>query len=739
MFMFAGTRIRHKLLFYYALLYTLSLTVGFATVYVIVRNTIERNIESELQNTTTGIYNLVQNSATLSIKNYLRGVAEKNVEIIAEVYEKQQRGQLSEGEAKEQAARILLSQTIGQSGYIYCLNSHGIVVVHPQQVLLGTDVSEYSFVKDLQLKKQGYLQYDWKNPGEQEARPKALYVTYFAPWDWIVSVSSYREEFKDLIKVDDFKKSVLDLKFGKTGYAFVMDKEGKAIIHPQLEGINILTTEGMPNEYLASILKQKNGRVVYPWKNPGERKARLKLCIFNYIKDYDWIVAAASYQEEFYEPLRTIGSLILATFMITMLLVLPLTFKISNSITQPLQGLMDHFAHAREGDFSLRMAVTSKDEIGQLAAFFNRFMEQLGAYSSDLKRQIQVRKEAENSLRESEQRYRSVMESAADPIVVYDMEGRVSYFNPAFHQIFGWSLEECLGHKMDRFVPQENWPETRVMIDAIKEGKVLPATETRRYTRTGDIRTVSISGAAFQDHSQRLAGSVVILRDISETKRLTKQLMDVGDNVRQTIGQDLHDDLCPHLIGIGGLASALQSTIAEGNSKGAALAGRIVELIGDAAAKARGLARGLCPVHLVSYGLQAALAEIAENTGLAANIRCTYRGDDSLTVADNALATHLYYIAQEAVNNAVKHAAASTIAISLALEGDYIHLWIIDNGQGIHERQGKSGIGLQIMKYRALAIGAYLEITSSTADGTSIHLFMKKPAAIPCSFQHMRE
>ena len=113
--MFAGTRIRHKLLFYYVLLYTLSLSIGFATVYVIVRDAIEKNIESELHNTTTSIYNLVQNSATVSIKNYLRGVAEKNVEIIDSFYQDQQKGLISEQEAKDKAARVLLSQTIGQS------------------------------------------------------------------------------------------------------------------------------------------------------------------------------------------------------------------------------------------------------------------------------------------------------------------------------------------------------------------------------------------------------------------------------------------------------------------------------------------------------------------------------------------------------------------------------------------------------------------------------------------------
>ncbi|MBB1077949.1 cache domain-containing protein [Rhodoferax sp. 4810] len=724
--MFAGTRIRHKLLFYYSLLFTLSLTIGFATVYVVTRDTIEKNIESELHNTSTTIYNLVTTSLTVSIKNYLRSAAEKNLQIIESLYLEYQNGLLTEQEAKESARRVLLSQTIGESGYIYCLNSSGIVVVHPQKALLQTDVSEYSFVKDLLVKERGYLEYDWQNPDEQRSRPKALYMIHFKPWDWIISVSSYREEFKGLVNVDDFRQSVLDVKFGKTGYAFVMNNKGMAIIHPKLEGVNILTVEGLPNEYLASILDQKNGRLVYSWKNPGETKPRSKLCFFSYIKDYDWIVGAASYQEEFYSPLRTIRTLFMVTFIITMLLVLTLTFKISDSITSPLRNLMEKFTDASKGDFSLRMAVSSKDELGQLAMFFNRFMEQLGDYSSNLKQQIQVRQEAENSLRESEERYRSVMEAAADPIVIYDMEGRVMYFNPAFHTVFGWSLEECLGKKLDYFVPQENWPETELMISIIREGKVLQATETKRYTKTGEIRNVSISGAAFRDHLHTLVGSVVILRDITETQRLTKQLMDIGDNVRQTIGQDLHDDLCPHLIGIGGLVSALKTTIKQNNCDGERLAEKIIELIGEATSKARGLARGLCPVHLVAYGLQSALNEIAENTRLATTMNCSFSGDASLTINDNTLATHLYYIVQEAVNNAVKHSGASSIEISFAQKDEYFHLWIIDDGRGIEKKQEGKGIGLQIMKYRVLVIGAFLEITSNSESGTIIHVYMKK-------------
>jgi signal transduction histidine kinase len=174
----------------------------------------------------------------------------------------------------------------------------------------------------------------------------------------------------------------------------------------------------------------------------------------------------------------------------------------------------------------------------------------------------------------------------------------------------------------------------------------------------------------------------------------------------------------------------LKATIEKNNCDGGRLAEKIIELIGEATSKARGLARGLCPVHLVAYGLQSALNEIAENTQLAANIHCSFSGDASLTFQDNTLATHLYYIVQEAVNNAVKHAGASSIEISLAQEGEYIHLWIIDDGRGIDETQKGKGIGLQIMKYRVLVIGAFLEITSNSESGTIIHVFMKRSVSM---------
>ena len=723
---FSSLRIRHKLLLSYSLVFVISMSLGFAVLYSIVRKNIEANIESELKNTTTTILNLVKTSAAVSIKNYLRAIAEKNVEIVRYYFTQYNEGKLTEDAAKEMAAGALLSQTIGESGYIYCLDSHGKVVVHPQGALINVNVAQYDFIQEMVRKKKGYMEYDWKNPGEKETRPKALYMLYFAPWDWIIAVSSYRKEFKGLVRVEDFEKSVLALRFGETGYSFVLDGAGNAVIHPKLQGVNVLDKNLFPSRFLQEMLDRKTGELVYPWQNPGEKEPRLKLCIFNSIPEFDWIVGSSSYQEEFFRPLRTITTVIVTIFVITLLMVLFLTYKISESITRPLQDLRQHFEKASSGDFSLRMATPAGDEISQLSQYFNRFMVQMAEYSDNLKKQIQVRREVENTLRESEERYRSVMEAAADPIIIYAMDGTVIYFNPAFSRVFGWTLAECRGRKMDHFVPEENWDETHWMINTILSGETVPATETKRSTKDGAILHVSVSGAVYRDRNEELAGSVIILRDITENKWLTRQLMDIGDQVRQTIGQDLHDDLCPHLIGIAGLTAVLEANLKKDSPENSLLAGKIEHLIEEAAGKARSLARGLCPVHLVSHGLQSALKEIALTTEQMSGLVCSFSGD--VDIDDNTVATHLYYIAHEAVNNAVKHAEAIHIDLSLLQKDGYIHLRIVDDGQGIGAGAPSDGIGMLIMRYRASVIGAFLEIKSEHEIGTTVHVFLKGQA-----------
>ena len=553
----SSLQIRYKFLISFALIFFLSMFLCNLFIYVYVRDNIEDRIESELTNTTAMIYNMVKTSVNVSIKNHLRAVAEKNLDILTDLYQRAVAGTISREDARQRAAEVILSQTIGTSGYLYCLNSHGDLTVHPKSELIGTNLAEHAFVRQMMKKKQGYLEYEWKNPEEKNIRPKALYMAHFEPWDWIIAASAYRSEFRRLVNVQDFRQSILSLKFGQSGYAFVIDRDGQAIIHPALQNINIFQTPELPNQYLKDMMQRKKGRSVYYWKNPEETRARKKLVMFNYIPEYQWIVASSSYLDELYQPLKTIRNLFLGISLLFFSIMLTVTFGISRTITT--------------------------------------------------------------------------------------------------HQ--------------------------------------------------------------------------ELKRNITRSKNLEKQVMQAGERERMNIGQELHDDLCPHLIGISGLTAVIRKDLQSRHDPAADLARKMGVLMEDAVEKTRQLARGLCPVHLVSHGFQSALEEIADQFAYYPGIRFECRMDEGVDIMEDSCAIHLYHIAREAVNNAVKHSSCDRINIDLIRDvaDDLIHLMVTDNGTGIDPEPSGRGIGLQIMAYRAKIIDAQFNIETG-AKGTQVIVILSSLA-----------
>jgi signal transduction histidine kinase len=232
-------QLRTKLLLAYLGLSILLFTCGGGIALQLVKRAVKSNIESNLSNGTHAIINLVKTSAEGSIKNYLRAVAEKNLEIASAIYQQHLNGEYTEAESRKKIHDILLDQTIGDTGYIYCINSQAIATVHPDPAVEGKNWSQFPFIHKQIALKTGYIEYQWKNPGESEERPKALYMAYFEPFDWIISVSTYRDEFKNLLPMEAIRQSVQELKFGDSGYVFLADSRGNILIHPELEGKNL--------------------------------------------------------------------------------------------------------------------------------------------------------------------------------------------------------------------------------------------------------------------------------------------------------------------------------------------------------------------------------------------------------------------------------------------------------------------------------------------------------------------
>ncbi|MFH1625811.1 MAG: PAS domain S-box protein, partial [Pseudomonadota bacterium] len=187
------------------------------------------------------------------------------------------------------------------------------------------------------------------------------------------------------------------------------------------------------------------------------------------------------------------------------------------------------FKRVRDGKETIRDVIGILTHKNGSSRFFNiSGSPNLDSHSTvrgyvGLMKDITEQKKAEEALKDSEERYRAVLEYNPDPMVVYDIDGKVIYFNPAFTRVFGWTLEECLRHRLDFFVPEENQPETQKMLERGLTNGYFSGIESRRYTKEGNILDVSVSGAVHRDSQGKPERAIVNIRDITEQKRLEAQ------------------------------------------------------------------------------------------------------------------------------------------------------------------------------------------------------------------------
>ena len=185
---------------------------------------------------------------------------------------------------------------------------------------------------------------------------------------------------------------------------------------------------------------------------------------------------------------------------------------------------------------------------------------------------ITDRRVAEEALKENEEKfrvlyeeskraegvYRSLINSSADAIAIYDLEGKPNYINPSFTEMFGWTLSEVKGRRIP-FVPESEMEATAAGINhVVKEGKPSQGFETKRLTKNGDLIDISISASLYDDHGGKPAGMLVILRDISDTKRLQTQLHQAQKmEAIGTLAGGIAHDFNNLLMGIQGNASLM--------------------------------------------------------------------------------------------------------------------------------------------------------------------------------------
>jgi signal transduction histidine kinase len=207
----------------------------------------------------------------------------------------------------------------------------------------------------------------------------------------------------------------------------------------------------------------------------------------------------------------------------------------------------------------------------------------------------------------------------------------------------------------------------------------------------------------------------------TERQRLEAEVIAASERERQSIGADLHDGLGQQLTAIELMCAALKKDAMEADPR---LSGRLDQISGmlrEAVAQTRYLSRGLVPVGGSPDALQNGLTELAERANGLGGVRCWFDCKHPVLVDDPEVAGQLYRIAQEATNNALKHARATQITIRLEKKGALLCLEITDNGSGLSAAtKVRHGLGLEVMQHRAKVISAKLAINSKRGEGLTI-------------------
>lgn len=348
------------------------------------------------------------------------------------------------------------------------------------------------------------------------------------------------------------------------------------------------------------------------------------------------------------------------------------------------------------------------------------------------------------ALREKHDHLEAIWNSAFDAIITIDIQGMIETANRAAEKMFGYANSEMIGQNVKLLMPS---PYREEHDDYL-----------RHYRETGHARILNIprelvarrkDGTTFPidlsvtqvDHSEYFTG---VIRDISERKQLQEHVLESAAEEQRRIGLELHDGTGQELTGLSLVAGTLLNLMTAAPMKESngervrqfdeasftrlhEIAKRLNEKIAEANRLVHQLSHGIMPVQIDAEALRSALHELAASIHAPPKVRCRFDCPLPVMAANNTTATHLYRIAQEAVNNALKHSQADDICISLRQNDDQITLEVSDNGIGIDAvgsrvdiTRKNRGMGLRTMQYRAGMIGGTLQIERRETGGTLV-------------------
>lgn len=352
----------------------------------------------------------------------------------------------------------------------------------------------------------------------------------------------------------------------------------------------------------------------------------------------------------------------------------------------------------------------------------NQAME-LQISNKSLHKEVREKLKVEKELRESEARLRAIIEANPIPLTIYrERDGKILFSNENFFKAFEIPQDELTNKNIQHFFSDKREHRNLQKIlekSCFEEKAYIENHEVLMKKESGDSFWAVLSLQSLMFNGE-LAG-ILSFYDITERKRLEKEILSISEREQRRIAQDLHDGLGQLLTGISFMTRVLETELKNKDLAEAESASEIGRLLSQSLQFNKNIIRGLFPVELEENDLIHALQDLLAKTETQYNIKYEFNHQKGFYIQDKTKALHLYRIAQEAIFNIVKHAEADKIEVALIKESAEWVLIISDNGNGLSGKQKSAGgMGLRIMQYRAHMIGGNIYYSGGNKQGTKV-------------------
>ncbi len=526
------------------------------------------NVESQYNTTCNQKQELIDDR-----KNQLKERVNNVLTFINAYYELSQLNLLSEGEAKKFVLSYLKKMRYDEgAGYIWITNTampYPRIMMHPTEselngVFAHPDLLSL-FADNIDIFNQavsicesegsGYMQYTWG----QTQKKKLSYVASFAKWNWIIGSAIYLDDLE--IAANTYMENALkalretlqQVRVAESGYVFVFTGDKEMLIHPNLGELDFakIQNPGKKTYILDDLMKAAHSESKsfdYIWdklpNNKGEYRFR-KRAFVAYFEPLDWYIASSVYNADVALPSQLLTRQILIVGIILLLTAVVVVFVLASHLTKPLENLRSAARKIQlSGIHSTNIPVGGSSEIKELGIILGDMLgsikdadseketlvkdlekinKRLREINKKLHKEISERKYAEKALRESEEKYKGIVENTIDTIMLSNPDGTISYLSPACKDVLGHDSESL----SDTLLPISHPDDiniARFVQEQFLAGKSGTNVEYRIITSHNRVKWISCSWSpVLQDKSIYMIVSVI--RDITTRKNMEEELI----------------------------------------------------------------------------------------------------------------------------------------------------------------------------------------------------------------------